>query len=104
MRSFLPALIGFGMLAASGSAVAQSTPFLGQTMTVPFDFCPIGWTEMDGTLLQMGQNTALFSLLGTTYGGDGIATFALPKAKPKYDGAGRMLRQCIALQGIFPSH
>ena len=104
MRRFLPALISVAALAWSGPALGQATePFLGQTMTTAFGYCPTGWTEMDGELLPIAQNTALFSLLGTAYGGNGQDTFALPKALPKYDGGGRMLRQCIALQGVFPS-
>ena len=104
MRRFLPALISVAALAWSGPALGQATePFVGQTMTIAFGFCPDGWTEMDGELLLIAPNTALFSLLGTTYGGDGQETFALPKALPKYDGAGRMLRQCIAMEGVFPN-
>ncbi|MBN7803545.1 phage tail protein [Algoriphagus aestuariicola] len=53
-------------------------PFLGQIMMVGFDFAPRGWALCNGQLLSIAQNTALFSLLGTTYGGDGRTTFALP--------------------------
>ena len=101
----LPSLFGMALLASSGTAMAQasSDAYLGQTITVPFGFCPTGWAEMAGQELPIGQNTALFSLIGTIYGGDGETTFALPLATPKYASDGRMLRQCIALQGIFPS-
>jgi microcystin-dependent protein len=58
---------------------------------------------MHGQLLPISQNTALFSLLGTRYGGDGQSTFALPVGKPVYSVAGAPLQQCIAIQGIFPS-
>ncbi len=53
-------------------------PFIGQLMLVGFNFAPKGWALCNGQLLSISQNTALFSLLGTTYGGDGITTFALP--------------------------
>lgn len=53
-------------------------PFLGQLLLVPYNFVPRGWAACDGSLLPIAQNTALFSLLGTTYGGNGQTTFALP--------------------------
>jgi microcystin-dependent protein len=55
-----------------------SSPFVAEIMIVPFNFAPKGWALCDGQLLPISQNTALFSLLGTTYGGDGKSTFALP--------------------------
>ncbi len=59
---------------------------------------------MEGQLLPINENQALFALVGTTYGGDGTATFALPRAKPLATLVqGAPLLQCIALQGIFPS-
>ena len=57
---------------------------------------------MNGQLLSLSQNTALFSLLGTSYGGDGISTFALPLVKPLLTADRKMIPQCIALQGVFP--
>jgi microcystin-dependent protein len=56
----------------------MSEPFLGQISIVSFSFPPKGWALCNGQLLQIAQNTALFSLLGTTYGGNGVQTFALP--------------------------
>ena len=53
-------------------------PFLGEIRLVGFNFAPQGWAFCNGQLLSVNQNTALFSLLGVTYGGDGITTFALP--------------------------
>ena len=52
--------------------------FLGSLLLVPYNFAPTGWALCNGQLLQISQYTALFSLLGTTYGGDGTNTFALP--------------------------
>src|SRR5690606_25286228 len=57
---------------------AQAEPYLGQIAFVAFTFAPRGWAECDGQLLPISQNTALFSLLGTTYGGNGQTNFALP--------------------------
>jgi hypothetical protein len=82
---------------------AAADPFLGEVETFAFDFCPPGWSTLNGQLLPISQNTALFSLLGTTYGGDGMTTFALPTAKPIFTATGAVLLQCIASQGIFPS-
>ncbi|SNR17116.1 phage tail protein [Tenacibaculum jejuense] len=53
-------------------------PFLGQIQTFGFNFAPRGWSTCEGQLLAIASNTALFSLLGTTYGGDGRTTFGLP--------------------------
>ncbi len=55
-----------------------SEPFIGQIMAVGFNFPPRGWAACEGQLLPINQNQALFSLLGTTYGGNGQTTFALP--------------------------
>jgi microcystin-dependent protein len=60
------------------SVLAQSEPFIGQLALVPYNFAPKGWALCNGQLLSIAQNTALFSLLGTTYGGNGTTTFALP--------------------------
>lgn len=56
----------------------MSEPFLGEIRAVGFNFAPRGWLPCQGQLLSIAQNSALFSLLGTTFGGDGIQTFALP--------------------------
>jgi len=53
-------------------------PFIGQLMCVGFNFAPKGWALCQGQLMSISQNTALFSLLGTMYGGDGVTTFGLP--------------------------
>src|SRR5713226_3158566 len=56
----------------------MSDPFVAEVRIFPFNFAPKGWAWCDNQLLPISQNTALFSLLGTTYGGDGKSTFALP--------------------------
>lgn len=56
----------------------MSDPFVAEIRVVGFNFAPRGWAQCNGQLLPISQNTALFSLIGTTYGGDGKSTFALP--------------------------
>lgn len=56
----------------------MSEPFLGEIRQMSFNFAPRGWAQCNGQLLPIAQNQALFSLLGTTYGGDGRVNFALP--------------------------
>lgn len=66
-------------------------PFLGQIVMFGGNFAPRGWAFCDGQLLSIAQNTALFSLLGTTYGGDGRTTFGLPDLRgrvPMHPGNG----------------
>lgn len=56
----------------------MADPFVAEIRIFPFNFAPTGWATCDGQILPISQNTALFSLLGTTYGGNGQSTFALP--------------------------
>jgi microcystin-dependent protein len=58
-------------------------PWIGEITTVSFNFAPVGWAMCNGQILQISQNTALFALIGTTYGGDGIRTFALPNLQSR---------------------
>ena len=69
------ALVLVGMVAAPAQA---QDPFVGEIEIVGFNFAPTGWATCDGQLLAISQNTALFALLGTQFGGDGKSTFALP--------------------------
>ncbi|HSF98720.1 MAG TPA: tail fiber protein [Ornithinibacter sp.] len=69
----------------------MTDPFVAEIRLFPFNFPPKGWAFCNGQLLPISQNTALFSLLGTTYGGDGKSTFALPDLQgrvPVNDGQG----------------
>ena len=66
-------------------------PFVAEIRIFPFNFAPKGWAWCDGQILPLSQNTALFSLLGTTYGGDGKSNFALPDLQgraPMHPGQG----------------
>ena len=58
--------------------MSGADPFVGEVALYPYSFVPSGWASCDGQLLPISSNTALFSILGTTYGGDGKSTFALP--------------------------
>ncbi len=72
----------------------MATPFVAEIRIFGFNFPPKGWAFCDGQLIAINQNTALFSLLGTTYGGDGISTFALPNLQgsaPLQPGQGNSL-------------
>ncbi len=69
----------------------MSQPFVGEVRTVAFNFAPAGWAQCNGQLLAIAQNTTLFSLIGTTYGGDGVNTFGLPNLQgriPVHQGTG----------------
>jgi microcystin-dependent protein len=69
----------------------MADPFVAEIRIFPFNFAPTGWAFCDGQLLPISQNTALFSLLGTTYGGDGKSNFALPDMQgnaPMHPGQG----------------
>jgi microcystin-dependent protein len=69
----------------------MGTPYIAEIRIFPFNFAPNGWAQCDGQLMSITQNTALFSLIGTTYGGDGRVTFALPDLRgnvPVYVGQG----------------
>jgi len=93
-------------------------PFVAEIRIFPFNFAPKGWAFCDGQILPLSQNTALFSLLGTTYGGDGKSNFALPNfqgAAPMHQGQGPGLslrdlgetggeQTVTLLQSEMPSH
>jgi microcystin-dependent protein len=96
----------------------MADPFVAEIRMVPFNFAPRGWAFCNGQVLPISQNTALFSLLGTTYGGDGRSTFALPDLQgrsPMHPGQGPGLslydlgeqggtETVTLLQSELPSH
>jgi microcystin-dependent protein len=96
----------------------MADPFVAEIRIFPFNFAPRGWAFCDGQLLPLSQNTALFSLLGTTYGGDGKSNFALPDLQgraPMHPGQGPGLslhdlgeaggsETVTLLQSEIPSH
>ena len=89
--------VALSLAGLHGIASAQANdPFIGQIMCAAFNFAPQGWAELNGQLLSIQQNTALFSLLGTQYGGNGQTTFALP------DMRGRVLVHAGQGPGLTP--
>ncbi len=91
-------------LALTATPASATEPFLGEIRTFGFNFCPRGWAPADGALLPISSNTALFALFGTTYGGDGRTTFALPDLRGRAEvhqgqGPGLSERQIGELGG-----
>ena len=82
MKNFYHLIALLTLLLCGLQSKAQDQ-FLGQIMFVPYNFAPRGWADCDGQTLSIAQNQALFALLGTTYGGNGQTTFALPDASGK---------------------
>jgi microcystin-dependent protein len=81
----------------------MSQPYLGEIRLVGFTFAPVGWALCDGSLRAIDQNQALFSLLGTTYGGDGVSTFALPDLRgrvPMHQGNGHVLGEMAGVETV----
>jgi microcystin-dependent protein len=90
-RNFLKRTVAFlaggALLAGAKRAHADAQgldPFIGEIAMVGFNFAPRGWAMCDGQLLPISSNTALFALLGTTYGGDGRTTFGLPDLRGRF--------------------
>jgi microcystin-dependent protein len=72
----------------------MSQPYIGECRVVGFNFAPVGWSICNGQLISISENTALFQLIGTTYGGDGVSTFALPNLQsrvPVHQGSGMVI-------------
>ena len=89
--------------AGTSPAMAGAEPWVGEVQVYAFLFCPVGFIPADGRLLQITEHDALFSLIGTRYGGDGTTNFRVPTAEPIFTATGPPLTQCIADFGIFPS-
>jgi len=77
----------------------MNEPLLGTIFLFAGNFAPAGYALCQGQLLPINQNAALFSVLGTTYGGDGVTNFALPKLSEPTAGT----TYIIALNGVYPS-
>ena len=74
----------------------MSSPFIGEIRMFAGNFAPVGWAFCDGSIIPISQNDTLFNLIGTTYGGDGVSTFALPDLRsriPLHQGPGFALAQ-----------
>lgn len=103
-RSVCAALTCLTLAAGTaGSAHAfGSDSYLGTIGLIAGSYCPQGTIEADGRLLSIPENEALFAIYGTTYGGDGDQTFAVPdlRATVPVDG----MRYCVMLYGRYPDH
>ncbi len=73
----------------------MADPFVAEIRIFPFNFAPKGWAWCDGQLMPLSQNTALFSLLGTTYGGDGKSNFALPDLQGRAPMHREIVKCCV---------
>jgi microcystin-dependent protein len=76
--------LAMGLASNADQAEAGPNPSLGDIMIVGFNFCPRGWAMAEGQILPINQNQSLYSLLGTTYGGDGRTSFALPDLRGRF--------------------
>jgi microcystin-dependent protein len=88
-------------------------PFIGEVRAVGFNFGPAGWNICQGQLISISDNQALFTLIGTTYGGDGMSTFGLPNLQsriPVHQGNGYVIGQLGGVETVtinassFPTH
>jgi microcystin-dependent protein len=108
-RTLTASMLAAGVTLGAPRADAAVDPFLGEIMFVGFRFCPNGWLPADGRALNISANAALFSLLGTEYGGDGVTTFELPDLRGQIVDPGkgpdpkRKIIACIAVNGVYPS-
>jgi microcystin-dependent protein len=82
---------------------AHAESYMGTLLFLPTDFCPEGWLPADGRALPINQYQALFNLLGTRYGGNGMMTFGLPKLEMPTETPGAPLMVCLAVTGPYPS-
>jgi microcystin-dependent protein len=107
-RILTATMLASGVMLGAPRADAGTEPYVGEIMFVGFNFCPERWFEAEGQLLKINQHTALFALLGTRYGGDGITTFALPDLRGQIVDPGnggdpkRRIMACISNEGTFP--
>jgi hypothetical protein len=112
-RTFLRRLgVGAGAAAAAGAALPAvagssnapfgSEPFIGEITMFAGTYAPRGWAFCEGQTLPISGNDALFSILGTNYGGDGRKNFKIPDMTKQENRLGGV-RYIIALQGIYPS-
>lgn len=86
---------------SANAAFAVSDPYLGEVITVGSDFCPAGFMQMNGQLLDTGTYEQLYILIGTKYGDDGLGTFRLPTLAPTRTATGERVLFCIAVDGSF---
>jgi microcystin-dependent protein len=81
----------------------MTEPFVGEIRMVGFNFAPQGWAFCDGSIMAITQNETLFTLIGTTYGGDGVSTFALPDLRARmamHQGGSNVLGQHLGVESV----
>lgn len=112
VRNIGIAALGASLLAVAAVAPAQAfgpEDYLGSVGLFAGNFCPAGTLDADGRLVSIAENDVLFNLYGTTYGGDGETTFALPDMRGKapvpvgLEGTDYGLRYCVMISGIYPA-
>jgi microcystin-dependent protein len=86
----------------TASALAGYDAYIGEVTTVAGNFCPSGTAPANGQIMPIREYYVLYSLLGTTYGGDGSVAFALPKIPPIKTEQGQVLTTCIVTMGLYP--
>jgi microcystin-dependent protein len=109
--------LAFSAIAAVGTTLASAAGaqyydagYMGQVIIMGANYCPRGSIVADGQVLPIAPNTALFSLYGTSYGGDGVSTFAVPDLRAKqedgqpipYGQPGSGLLHCVISEGVYP--
>jgi microcystin-dependent protein len=95
-------LFSIGTFNSKPAVAANSAePYIGQILLFAFNYAPIGWVECKGQIVNKAQNTALFSLLGSKFGGDGVSTFGLPNLENASPIPGA--KYYIAMNGYYPS-
>jgi microcystin-dependent protein len=80
-----------------------ATPYIGEIKVVGWNFAPYGWAMCNGQLMSISENEALFQVIGTTYGGDGITNFALPDLRgrlPVHQGTGYAMGQAAGSEAV----
>ncbi|MGZ0039569.1 phage tail protein [Paenibacillus ottowii] len=99
--SLLAVILLGGTAISPKQAQASPEPYVGEITLYPYTFAPRGWLKCEGQLLPVSQYQALYSLLGTNFGGDGVRTFALPDLR----GASPMpnVDYYISTEGVYPS-
>ena len=95
--------LGYAALGMT-SVEAQQAAYVGEIKFVAFSFCPLGWAEANGQTLPVTSNQALFALIGTTYGGDGTTTFALPNVQGVVSGPGLLTPAPGVSQQLIKQH
>jgi microcystin-dependent protein len=89
--------------AASPAAAVDPTHYVGEVIRIASNTCPADAVEAKGQLVPLTSNIALFSLVGTRFGGDGSTTFGLPLLKPVFANDGVRVIQCIVTMGNYPT-